>query len=205
MLSPTLVSICYAWIAIAIVVFITMFFITAPFGRHSSDKWGVMIDNKLGWFIMELPSFAIMAAFLAFGDLSFTDLRWVLFGLWLVHYANRTFIYPLRIRATEKKMPLFIVASAIAFNLMNAGLNGYYLGQVAAPGTYGGDWAGSVHTWAGAVLFLAGMSINLRSDEYLIHLRKPGETGYKIPMGGLFERVSSPISSARSWSGAASR
>ena len=191
-MSPAITWICYAWIAIAVAVFVTMFFITAPFGRHTSDKWGMMIDNKWGWFIMELPSFAIMASFLMFGDLSFSDLRWILFAIWLIHYANRTFIYPLRIRATEKRMPLFIVLSAISFNLVNAGLNGYYLGQVAPAGTYGSDWAGSTHTWLGALLFLVGMIINLRSDEYLIHLRKPGETGYKIPHGGLFEWVSSP-------------
>lgn len=192
MLSPTLQWICYAWIAIAVAVFFTMFFITAPFGRHTSDKWGAMIDNKLGWFIMELPSFAIMAGFLLFGDLSFADLRWVLFALWLLHYANRTFVYPLRIKATEKRMPVFIVLSAISFNLMNAGLNGYYLGQVATVGTYDAGWVLSWRTMTGALLFVIGMAINLRSDEYLIHLRKPGETGYKIPRGGLFEWVSSP-------------
>jgi len=180
-----------------------MFFITAPFGRHTSDKWGMMIDNKLGWFIMELPSFAIMASFLCMGDLSFSDMRWILFALWLVHYANRTFFYPMRIRATDKKMPLFIVLSAICFNVMNAGLNGYFLGQVAPAGTYSASWASAVHTWVGAVFFLVGMTINLRSDEYLIHLRQPGETGYKIPHGGLFEFVSSPnlFGEILEWSG----
>jgi len=203
MLNPALEWICYGWILIAAAVFVTMFFITAPFGRHTSDKWGMMIDNKLGWFIMELPSFAIMAAFLFFGDHSFSDLRWVLFALWLVHYANRTFVYPLRIRATEKKMPIFIVLSAICFNVVNAGLNGYYLGQVALPGTYGSSWTAAPQTWIGASLFIAGMAINLRSDEYLIHLRKPGETGYKIPRGGLFELVSSPnlFGEVLEWSG----
>jgi 3-oxo-5-alpha-steroid 4-dehydrogenase 1 len=201
--NPTLEWICYGWILIAAAVFVTMFFITAPFGRHTSDKWGMMIDNKLGWFIMELPSFAIMAYFLFFGDLSFSDLRWILFALWLLHYANRTFIYPLRIRATEKKMPIFIVLSAIGFNVVNAGLNGYFLGEVALPGRYDSAWTGTLQTWVGASLFITGMAINLRSDEYLIHLRKPGETGYKIPHGGLFEFVSSPnlFGEILEWSG----
>ena len=30
------------------------------------------------------------------------------------------------------------------------------------------------------------------SDKFLINLRKPGETGYKIPRGFLFEYVASP-------------
>jgi steroid 5-alpha reductase family enzyme len=201
--ESTLVLICFAWMLIAAAVFVTMFFVTAPFGRHTSDRWGTMIDNKWGWFIMELPSFVIMALFLFLGDLSFSDLRWVLFALWLMHYANRTFAYPLRIRATEKKMPLFVVASAIGFNVVNAGLNGYYLGNVAPADTYGVSWTASAHTWIGAFLFLAGMTINLRSDEYLINLRRPGETGYRIPHGGLFEFVSSPnlFGEILEWSG----
>jgi hypothetical protein len=55
MTLETLTRICYIWIAIAVIVFITMFFVTAPFGRHTSEKWGIMINNKLGWVIMEFP------------------------------------------------------------------------------------------------------------------------------------------------------
>lgn len=38
---------------------------------------------------------------------------------------------------------------------------------------------------------LVGMVINIHSDHILRNLRKPGDTGYKIPRGGLFEYVSS--------------
>jgi 3-oxo-5-alpha-steroid 4-dehydrogenase 1 len=34
-------------------------------------------------------------------------------------------------------------------------------------------------------LFFVGMAINLHSDYTLIFLRKPGESGYKIPHGAL--------------------
>ena len=36
------------------------------------------------------------------------------------------------------------------------------------------------------------MLINWKSDTMLIDLRKPGETGYKIPNGFLFKYISSP-------------
>jgi len=29
-------------------------FITAPYGRHSKSGWGMMIDPKIAWFIMEV-------------------------------------------------------------------------------------------------------------------------------------------------------
>ncbi|KAL0628915.1 LOW QUALITY PROTEIN: 3-oxo-5-alpha-steroid 4-dehydrogenase 1 [Plecturocebus cupreus] len=38
-------------------------------------------------------------------------------------------------------------------------------------------------------LWLTGMLINIHSDHILRNLRKPGDTGYKIPRGGLFEYV----------------
>ncbi|XP_054343997.1 3-oxo-5-alpha-steroid 4-dehydrogenase 1 isoform X2 [Pongo pygmaeus] len=44
-------------------------------------------------------------------------------------------------------------------------------------------------TGIGFGLWLTGMLINIHSDHILRNLRKPGDTGYKIPRGGLFEYV----------------
>ena len=38
----------------------------------------------------------------------------------------------------------------------------------------------------GVIIFLIGMAINIHSDHILRNLRKPGETGYRIPRGRLF-------------------
>ncbi|MBK8565089.1 MAG: 3-oxo-5-alpha-steroid 4-dehydrogenase [Saprospiraceae bacterium] len=188
----TLNTITWVWIGIAAVVHITMFYITAPFGRHTTEKWGKTIDNKLGWFIMEAPSLLIMAYFLFFGSNSFTSEVWVLFACWILHYFNRTIVYPLRIKPTPKRMPVAIVASAVFFNLINAGLNGYYLAELAPNEKYGNNWLSSPSFYFGSLLFFGGMYINWKSDAMLIALRKPGETGYKIPQGFLFKYVASP-------------
>ncbi|MEZ4894132.1 MAG: hypothetical protein R3A50_05540 [Saprospiraceae bacterium] len=185
-------TITIVWIAIALFVHVTMFYVTAPFGRHTSEKWGISINNNLGWIIMEFPSLAIMGYFLFKGTHSFDSYVWILFGLWIIHYTNRTIIYPFRIKPTPKKMPLFIVLSAISFNLVNAGLNGYYLAELASPDKYGTDWLYQPNFMAGITLFFLGMYINIKSDNVLINLRKPGETGYKIPHGFLFNRITSP-------------
>ena len=42
----------------------------------------------------------------------------------------------------------------------------------------------------GASMWAFGLAINIHSDYILCNLRKPGETGYKIPMGGAFNYVS---------------
>jgi len=192
MTKETLYFISYIWLAIAIVVHITMFFVTAPFGRHTSDKWGKTINNKLGWLIMESPSLLIMLYFLFYGTNSFKSYVWILYLLWILHYANRSFIYPIRIKSTPKKIPVFIVLNAILFNVMNAGLNGYYLAELASSESYGADWFYSLHFIFGMLLFLIGVFINLKSDSMLINLRTHGETGYKIPKGFLFNYISSP-------------
>ncbi|MCH2234991.1 MAG: DUF1295 domain-containing protein [Crocinitomicaceae bacterium] len=184
--------ICYFWLGIAIAVHVVMFFVTAPFGRHTTTTWGPMVNNKWAWIIMEFPSLAIMSYFLIFGSNSFTGYAWVLFSFWIFHYANRTIIYPIRIKPTEKKMPLVIMLNAILFNLMNAGLNGYFLAELSSPERYGNEWLTAPTTIMGIALFIGGMYINWQSDHILINLRKPGETGYKIPTGFLFKYVSSP-------------
>ena len=50
------------WIFIGLSTFIFLIFsnTVAPYGRHSSSKWGLMIDNRWGWFWMELPALLIM-------------------------------------------------------------------------------------------------------------------------------------------------
>jgi protein-S-isoprenylcysteine O-methyltransferase Ste14 len=45
---------------------------------------------------------------------------------------------------------------------------------------------------AGVLVFFSGLAVNVRADRRLMALRAPGETGYKIPRGGLYEYVSSP-------------
>merc|ERR1711990_567264 len=47
----------------------------------------------------------------------------------------------------------------------------------------------AVRTVLGVCMFACGMAINRHSDTILTSLRKPGETGYKIPRGGMFKYV----------------
>lgn len=87
-------------------------------------------------------------------------------------------------------MPVVIMLSAIFFNLMNAGLNGYWLGFSAPP--YPADWMTDPRFIIGAIIFVAGFGINQAADKKLISLRKDGTKGYFIPNGGLFNYISCP-------------
>ena len=46
----------YIWILIALIIFPINLIFKAPYGKHSTKKWGKTIDNKTGWFLMELPA-----------------------------------------------------------------------------------------------------------------------------------------------------
>lgn len=178
----------YSWMALAILTFVTLFFVTAPFGRHTVNTWGPMINNRLAWFIMEIPSPLVLGlCFFVFGG-NTSIVAYVLWGMWTFHYFNRSIIYPLRQRDHQKQMPLVITFSAIFFNLVNGFINGYAFSLVQ----YRLSWLWSPWFILGAVLFVVGMAINWHSDHLLLQLRKPGESHYKIPHGGAFRWVSCP-------------
>lgn len=177
------------WMLPGLFVFIFLFKINAPFGRHVASGWGLTIDNRLGWFLMEFVVLAVLFVFLATGQKTISWTTGVLCGFFVAHYLHRSLIFPWQINTPGKRMPLVIVLSAITFNTMNGFLIGYYFGNFA---DYPPDWLGTPRFWVGLALFAGGMAINIRSDYRLIRLRAPGETGYKIPRGGLFEYVSCP-------------
>ena len=180
----------YAWIGLAIITFLALFFVSAPYGRFKRKNWGPEITNWIGWMIMELPSPVLLAYLVIKGEGPKNAVIWFLMGLWLLHYLNRTLIYPFRITSRNKKMPFAVAAMAMFFNVGNGFFNGYYLG----------NYAGYLHHYSftnilfllGLVLFVSGVYINLQSDQILINLRNNSDQGYKIPVGGMFKYVSSP-------------
>ena len=49
-------SLLVAWFVLGVVVFIALFFVAAPYGRHARKGWGYQVGNKLGWVLMEAPA-----------------------------------------------------------------------------------------------------------------------------------------------------
>ena len=178
------------WIAFAILLFPLLLRVTAPYGRHTSRKWGPMIPNRVGWVIMELPSLIVFVVFFVTGPNSINAPMLVFFLLYTIHYTNRSIIFPFRTHTSRKLMPLMIALFAIFFNLVNGFLNGFYFGSVS--GGYPPGWFYDIRFILGGILFLTGMAINIRSDNTLLSLRKSSSNGYDIPTGGMFRFVSCP-------------
>jgi len=178
------------WFVLAAMMFFVLLFVDAPYGRHIRSGWGPTIPNKTAWIVMEMPMPLVFAACFAFGDHTDTLTAWVFLGMWEAHYVHRAFIYPLGLRDGEKRMPLLIAGIGFLTNVACGTFNGYYLFTLS--GGYPNEWLGSAPFLAGLALFVGGYVVNRQADRTLRGLREPGETGYRIPHGGLYDWVSCP-------------
>ncbi|NXA33954.1 S5A1 dehydrogenase, partial [Eudromia elegans] len=98
----------------------------------------------------------------------------------------RALVFPFLIRQ-GKPTPFFTFLLALLFCVYNGYLQGRSLSAYAE---YPSDWLKGPYFITGFLGWLIGMAINIHSDHILRNLRKPGETGYAIPRGGMFEYVS---------------
>ena len=96
----------------------------------------------------------------------------------LLIFCCRTFIYSYLIRG-GKPTPVGICLLAFTF----CSVNGYIQVRSIQSSQYPDDWLSKPIALIGITLFFLGLAINIHSDHILRNLRKPGETGYKIPRG----------------------
>lgn len=175
------------WIIIGILLFPVLIKNKVPYGRHTSQKWGITISNKIGWILMELPALLVCPIYYIFYNSNLYTINTIFILLWILHYFNRTIIYPLRIKTKGKRMPLIIAALALFFNVINGLINGYYLSNTNYL---------EINYYVllfGFIIFFTGLIINIRSDNKLIGLRlKNEENKYVIPNGELFNYISCP-------------
>jgi len=166
---------------------------TAPYGRHSQGgKGGLGLPERLGWVVMEAPSVFGFWWIFHQGTRSTELVPTVFLSMWMLHYAHRGLIYPLRKRvAPGKTISLFmVVLPGMLFNSANAYVNARWLTELGP--AYPLAWLWSFRFLYGLMLFVTGFVINRWADWKLRTLRKPGQTGYQIPRGGLYDEVSCP-------------
>ena len=196
-LSPELYQQClYAVFAFTAFMLCVLLIFDAPYGRRDNSEvsrlWGPSVPLKLGWFILEAPVFISFPVFFFLGDHCLSPIPIVLFLLWEGHYFHRTFIYPMSLKAKPGSgFRLAILFNGIILNSLNGFINGWYISQYADH-LYEISWLWDPRFIIGIAIFIAGFSLCKQSDAILAQLRKPGETAYKIPHGGLYRWVSNP-------------
>ena len=175
---------------LAIVTFISLFFVRAPYGRYTRSGWGPVLPSAIGWLLMEAPSAILFAVYFLFGSVDKNLPLILLFCMWEIHYLHRAFIYPFTIRNGNRKMTLSVILMGMAFNIGNTYINGRYLFSLS--GGYPANWVLEPRFLIGVGFYTVGFIINRWADTVLRGLRKRGENTYAIPRGGLFNLISCP-------------
>jgi hypothetical protein len=152
---------------------------------------GPTLPISISWWTMEQPSFWVPLVFQVL-SVSQQGLHSgnIFLCMMIVHYAQRSFIFPFLSRG--RPFPVLYWFLAFIFCTVNGTMQSLDL-------IYGGHFGASADPLAeakspralmGMLLFAFGMYTNVRSDQILRNLRKPGERVYKIPHGWMFQYIS---------------
>ena len=108
---------------LAAFVFVALYFVNAGYGMMYSKRWGLSVNNRLGWILMELPAFLLMFVLWYLSPRCFDCVPLVFFLVFEVHYFQRTFIFPMLMRGSNR-MPWLIIIFGWMFNAANAYIQG---------------------------------------------------------------------------------
>jgi 3-oxo-5-alpha-steroid 4-dehydrogenase 1 len=190
LMSASFDWVAFGTLALAPLVFILLFYIKAPYGRHVRRGWGPMLDNRIGWFLMESPAVLVFGGILiCFADIN--SLVLILLLIWQLHYCHRALIYPWTLKKGTK-MPWLILIMAVVFNTSNGYLNAWSI--ASQPDKYSDLWLTSPQFLTGIMIFFSGMALNKFSDHQLAILSRlrNDQQGYQIPFGFAYRWVSCP-------------
>lgn len=193
----------YQWVLIigfvyVLLIFIGSFFGKAPYGRFGNESGGFNLSPRVGWFLMELPATLSFVFFYFQGKNSLEIVPLFFLGVWLMHYANRGFIFPMLMRVakgTKGSFSLMVVVAGWFVTTLHGYLNAVFISEIGTHFTP--DWFTSPQFLIGMAIYLTGFILNIHSDAIVRNLRSKKEVAegtkvYRIPQGGLFRFVSSP-------------
>jgi 3-oxo-5-alpha-steroid 4-dehydrogenase 1 len=151
-ISVALVAVftCVSWLSARVIKVIN-------YGRLKGSLFAIEFPPRIAWCLMELPNL-FWVVYFTVGEGIPLGLGYCLF---LLHYLNRTLIYPFTLK-TSTKLPVEIVVSALCFTCANGyiqGINNWKIqaGQAVDIGLRG----------CGCVLFTVGMFVNVKADRML--------------------------------------
>ncbi len=187
-LLPSLNLATWIWIALAPPAFIVLMAGWDPVGRIGGRGFGMRVEIRLAWFIVELPALATFPLIYASSG-NFHLVGNVVVVLWLAHYGHRTLVWPWLVPNKGTTVPFTMVAMALFFNGVTGGLIGWFMGYVA---DYGESWLSDPRFVAGLAVMFAGAALNVWADYRLLRLRKASPGQRVLPRGGAFEYMACP-------------
>ncbi|KAI4207193.1 MAG: hypothetical protein LQ346_000687 [Caloplaca aetnensis] len=186
-----------------------------PQGKTSASS-RLNFPGKYAWAVMETPGFVVLLYCMFTipvkqGIEKLPPANWLMAALFTIHYIYRAIISPLFLNPSMSPIHLFILLSALSFQIINGSSIGGYLAGYGPTTVH--DWAGTApRIELGMMLFFAGFIGNIYHDDELREIRRAaarnqqrkaeaqGERGkegkvdkvYMIPENGLFRAVLYP-------------
>ncbi len=103
-----------------IICIVTQFLVKETYGKHAStSKWILTLNPKLGWILFESPN--LLWAVFGWNNRRTMNstTNYVLFFTFVIHYINRSIVYPLRISPHAKGLPIHTFLAAFMFCYVN--------------------------------------------------------------------------------------
>ncbi len=181
-----------------------------PYGRFGNDKWGITLNPKFGWWLMEIPATVVFLWFYLRSPNAGQLMPMILAAIWLIHYGNRGWFFPLSIRVAKNRKSTFsitIVLSGMFVTAIHAYMNASWFTGLGTHLTEA--WLSDARFWIGLVVYYSGFALILHSEAVVRNLRDPKQLAsgeqpdYRIPYGGGYRWVSSPtyLGELTAWSG----
>lgn len=183
----------------SLVVIVFAVLAPSPYGRFASEKGGgINLNPKLGWWLMEIPATVVFLIFFIWNYQHWNATALVLAAIWLIHYANRGWFFPLSIRVSRDQRATFSV-QVMSMGMFVTGIHGYLNAEwFTTHSDFLTDaWLTDPRFIIGVIVYVIGFGLLVHSESVVRNLRPRHQnpaTGskYRIPYGGGFRFVTSP-------------
>ena len=171
--DPTYDGVLTAGLVFAALVLLVGPFVQSPYGRFASERFGVALDPRLGWFLMELPATLSFLWFFFDGPRCFEPVPLVFLGIWLVHYGNRGWFFPWSIRSprgARASFSLMVMVTGWFVTTTHGYLHASFFSRFG--GHYDLGWFDDPRFRIGFVIYAGSLALNIHSDAIIRRLRR---------------------------------
>ena len=157
----------------AIFTVIGSLFVASPYGRFASNKMGINLNPKLGWWLMEIPATVVFVWFYVHGPRARELTPLILGTIWMIHYGNRGWFFPLSIRVAKNRRSTFsvmVMSMGMFVTAIHAYLNATFFTEYAPHLTRA--WLADPRFLAGVVIYYCGFFLIVQSEAIVRNLRR---------------------------------
>ena len=160
------------------------------YSKFAKQEQGYSLPSRLGMFLIYFPPVLLFPGVLVANEVTWTSWHMLVTALMMLHFGKRCFETLFVHKYSGVMNGWTVVTIGGLYACLSALLGLVAVEEVSvsmAESAAFSQWLG-----LGLGVWILGTVINAYHHVLLANLRKPGETGYKLPKGGLFGLVACP-------------